>query len=339
MLGRTGVGRSGSLVGRTGVGGFSSGSMVGRTEAAGVGSGSTMGRAGVGGVSSARRGARAGVGDVRSGSSGGSAGVRDVRSGSTAARTVLGRPAGGGSGAGAVASGSTSARAGRCSRPFGAARTPPASCRASGSISARAGLGWSLDSGLAGDAVSCNRRIGETARFCFDGRTTVGGPSSSSGSRGRSPESSGVGPGEWSKLRDSPRSTASGMSGRMGSARRGRGGGCSRSSMSSSGSTGVGSAAGAGPLERRGMYLTTGSVSSGSSKSARRGRVTGTVFQAFERLAQGSNVFVPEGTRSLPAKHFRKPGSGRIVDVCPSHTTPERTPSACRPCTALVTTE
>jgi hypothetical protein len=232
---------------------------------------------------------------------------------------------------GGTAFGSTQARAGRCScRPLG---TFPltGSGRGSGSIRARAGLRGGGDCGEGG-------------------RTTVGGPSAGSSagplSRGStSPTSS-------SKVDRRGRTTCSApeTSGGTAAARRGRkggssvrtladgsGSGCTSGSGSGSGETG--SAARRGPLERRGMCRTTGSEVSGSSRSARRGRVTATVCQAFDRSAQGSDAFVPESTRSLPAKRFPGRSSGCIVEICPLRNTSERTPSTCKPCTARATTE
>jgi hypothetical protein len=289
----------------------------------------------VGGADDAETGS--GTGDCRGAGRGGAAAGAGVRlgaaDGGAAGIPVAGRASSGRRTAvGGADSGSNQARAGRCSAPFAVARAVRSGCGWD-SPRARAGLGWSSSSGMGTDAGSSTDRSRGAPPAWSDPRMRVGG--SSSDSAGAPP--SGVCPDRrptvFSGSSGSPASSASERSGRAGRARRGRGAGSSTSSSSSSASTPE-----IGPLERRGTYLTTGSAASDSSRSARRGRITGTVSQAFRRLAQGSNAFVPEGTRSLPAEWFRRPRSCRIVDVYARHTTFERTPIPCRLCTAPATT-
>ena len=241
-------------------------------------------------------------------------------------------------------SGSLQARAGRCSPPLDVARGATTSRCGWRSIRARAGLGWSSSSELGADAGPSMGRSAVTDPVWPDPRTRVGGSSSNFAGGLTSSAPANLGPSD-SSVAKSPTSAVSEISGSAGSARRGRGAGSSTSSAGASpstdtdfsgsavrtgsaartgltggsglsagcgstanpGSTGSGSAAGAGALERRGTFLTTGSATSGSSRSARRGRVTATVSQESGRMAQGSNSFAPEGTRSLPAKWFRQP--------------------------------
>ena len=300
-------------------------------------------------------GGRAAAGRAAGGraAGGGAAGATVGVRGSTGGRTGFG-----------AGWGSTEARAGRCSAPLDAARGATASRCSWGSTRARAGLGSSPSSGLgvnAGTGTSTGRSC-VTEPVCRN-PGTVGGPSSNSAGGLTAAASAGF-RSTSTGFPASPTSSPS-RSGSAGRARRGRGadsatsptgafasiaadrsswtartGSAARTEVTcaSGCSTGSLSAVEDGPLERRGVYLTTASASSGSSSSALRGRVTGTVSQAAARTSQGSNAFVPDGTRSAPAKWFRKSILWRIVEVLAPNTVLERTPP-CRPYTAPATTE